>query len=170
MKTISATGNWAHTAVLCMSSHTNPSVQIDATLYDDNYSLIQHNERLRAVSEKDGSPTTREDRMREYFEALGFLQPAEQHMWEVQCVSADKLELPPRLSHAGKYEWIGHPSREPPKWLWDSHESCTVRTNEALLREGYTVVSYTWGRWKIGERIEPGTPVASPGTRFRMQV
>src|SRR5438046_1826073 len=129
------------------------------SLFGENYSLIEHNERMRAMVRKDGRPSPREDGMRLHFETLGFWRPDEipstSHVWEVQSIPANELDLPPKLPHAGKYEWVGGQDLSPPKWLWDSHRSTTVRTSEILPHaQGYIAVSYTWGRWKIGEKKE----------------
>ena len=78
--------------------------------------------------------------------------------WDVGLRSVESLQtLPPRLPHAGTYEWIGKPNPEPPLRLWDSKESCTVQATKERLSQGYIAVSYTWGRWMIGERREDGT-------------
>ena len=137
--------------------------------FDENYSLIDHNENMRSVSRRNKKTSLREDAMRAHFETLGFLHRDEnaaansiRHAWEVETVPADQLELPKKLLHAGKYRWIGRQNLDPPKWLWDSQESCTIRASESSLADGYTAVSYTWGRWKIGERMEAGTPWPIP--------
>src|SRR5947207_2265452 len=89
-------------------------------LFGENYSLIEHNERMRTMIQKDGRASLREDGMSLHFEALGFWRPNETpstiHAWEVQSIPANELDLPPKLPHAGKYEWVGHQHRTPPKW------------------------------------------------------
>jgi Heterokaryon incompatibility protein (HET) len=87
------------------------------------------------------------------------------HEWCVERkISGDLNKLPSRLPHAGKYDWIGEESHEPPKWLWDSQTGRTVPADDAMLREGYIAVSYTWGRWIVkGEwRSIKGVPWRIP--------
>jgi hypothetical protein len=70
--------------------------------------------------------------------------------WHVEKKSIEELNaLPARLPHAGKYEWIGEPCVESPKWLWDSKLGCTVRCTQKIVDEGFVAVSYACGRWRI---------------------
>lgn len=149
-----------------MAQSTLP-LEGDEPVYGDNYSLVLHNERMRTVIQKEGRLSPREDSMRLHFETLGFWRPNEtpsiRHAWDLQGAPAKELESPPKLNHAGKYEWVGNQDCRPPKWLWDSHRSITVRTSDISPQfDGYIAVSYTWGRWKVGETKFSGTPWPVP--------
>ena len=158
-------------------NQATPPNENNASLFGDNYSLVTHNEIMRYAIQKEGRKSPREDGMRRHFETLGFWcpdqEPSIKHAWEIGIISADSFEKPPRLTHAGQYEWVGKPSDLPPKWLWDSHRSATVLTSAIPPGDrDYIAVSYTWGRWKIGERREEGTPwqlpVYDPACGFSM--
>ncbi|KAH6610505.1 hypothetical protein Trco_000525 [Trichoderma cornu-damae] len=89
--------------------------------------------------------------------------------WEVVTNHTKSLaQLPEKHAHAGKaFQWDENESKDlagagEPRWLWDSKESQTVEATEDVLREGYVAVSYTWGRFKIGEAVAPGTPWPVP--------
>src|SRR5947207_7270675 len=112
-------------------------------------------------------PTEKANAYYKYSLDLGLLQPnqnpSKRHAWEIKCKPPEALhELPPKLPHAGKYEWLGHQNLDPPKWLWDSLIAKTVPATEGCLRKGYIAVSYTWGRWKVGEEMRDGTSWAVP--------
>lgn len=36
-----------------------------------------------------------------------------------------------------------------PKYLWDRNQGCTVEVTSLSYRPAYTIISHTWGRWKI---------------------
>ncbi|KAF3912445.1 hypothetical protein ABW20_dc0102944 [Dactylellina cionopaga] len=85
--------------------------------------------------------------------------------WDIECKKSEDLTvMPNRVPHSGAYDWIGDEPSEPPKWLWDSHTQKTVRASNAILREGYIAISYTWGRYiKRGEwRSIKGVPWKVP--------
>ena len=107
-----------------------------------------------------GTPLKTREYLKAFTKDLGLLSQRNQPTptWEIQIDHVEHLiPLPPRLPHSGNYEWIGQPGRGNPRWLWDSHESRTVRANESSLWEGYVAISYTWGRWQKGQRSESGT-------------
>jgi hypothetical protein len=83
--------------------------------------------------------------------------------WTVESKPPSDLHvLPKKFGHTGDYEWIGPEAGGSPKWLWDSRLSRTVRADAECLRDGYIAVSYTWGRWKIGEQFAGGTAWSLP--------
>lgn len=93
-------------------------------------------------------------RLKKYCEDLGLWDEEKSCLdphWHVEVKTYKSL--PPRLPHAGRYEWVGGESFETPKWLWDTKTGQTVRATKSILREGYTAVSYTWGRFRKGNEM-----------------
>lgn len=74
----------------------------------------------------------------------------------------DLHNLPTKLSHSGKFGWIGKEDRRGPKYLWDRKSGQTVEATPDRLRSGYFAISYTWSRYKIGEERQSGTPWPVP--------
>lgn len=139
-----------------------------AWLEDSNYSLIQGMFDAQALVEREGTSDSSQNTLVRFCQELGLWKSTQtpavpHHAWEITIETIDKLHsLPPKRPHAGKFDWVGTLITKPPKWLWDSRENCTVRADSNRLREGYIAVSYTWGRWKIAEKREIGTPWPLP--------
>src|SRR5271167_4415412 len=70
-----------------------------------------------------------------YLKILGIFLPEQprpkNQLWKVKTSPISQVnEFPTKLPHSGPYDWIGIQNTDPPKWLWDSQESRTVRANE----------------------------------------
>jgi hypothetical protein len=134
--------------------------------FPSNISLIESIATGQTVLQK-SEPSSRAEYMYKHCQDLGLLLPYQvpstRHAWGIHCNRIENLDkLPDKLLHAGDYDWVGEQDQRPPTWLWDSVESCTVATDDTVLRDGYIAVSYTWGRWKCGERMQPGTTWSVP--------
>lgn len=133
-----------------------------------NLSLMERLDDMRRRLKKGDIPTTNQDRFLELCQKLGLWNPhtypSAFHIWDIQSKPIRELTVfPHKLPHAGNYDWIGVPLRDPPKWLWDSVERRSILVDPRNVPE-YVAVSYTWGRWRNeGEdTYVPGTDWAQP--------
>lgn len=53
--------------------------------------------------------------------------------------------------------WLAKPELSRPHYLWDCHLGKTIETRDIDNHPEYTVVSHTWGRWKIFETDSDGS-------------
>lgn len=145
--------------------HGGPNVE------DFTISLIDYLLDSQRVALSETDATSDFDYVLQLCETLGLWEskenPAGRHMWNVERKAIQTLDaFPMRLPNTGMYHLREHQNLGPPMWLWDSHNSCTVAADSKNLEEGYVAVSYTWGRWQIGEKMEAGTawevPVVDP--------
>lgn len=131
-----------------------------------NFSLLEHTADSAIKLRRDDFPTEEEDLILRMCEQLGLWcpsrTPSATHVWSVESNPTEQLSrFPEKRPHAGAYEWIGSQILEPPKWLWDSEDERTILVDPDHVPE-YVVVSYTWGRWKSGYRLTPGTQWSLP--------
>jgi len=129
--------------------------------------------RLLEKDELSGVADMTEDARRNFrlFEELGLIETtadndhACSHSWSLESAHIRQLCQPPvKVPHAGRFEWIGRPSEGNPTWLWDAEKDRTVAATPEILSQGYSAISYTWGRWRVqgAEVIESGTPWRLP--------
>jgi hypothetical protein len=123
---------------------------------------------------RDASPSTQQ--LRDYVHELNLHYDSTHEgrhqssiQWVVKTAHISNIKRhPKKYDHSGSFDWIGRQSTGLPKWLWDAKSESTVSAADPeVFNQGYTAVSWTWGRYQDGNKTRRtrGTPWRVPVDR-----